>query len=550
MTRGRRALIGLAVFTVGVVIRTLPLYRSPLPRVIDGVGYAVSARRTVATGTLPFPGMATDQIGFTAWLAAVHAVTGVPARFVAQPAVALAGASEGLLAAGIVVTVLDERGWQASTATGAGLLAGLLVAIEGPVFRRILAVDEQTLGLVLVPAVTVAVWRAITAGSRPYAWLGIAGPILLVIAPLHNLEGILVGSVLVLLTVAAAVRSPAGARTVPAVGLVVGFWVYLVAYHLGAAALTPLVIVQHDRFTSRLGLVGAWVVAAALAVAWWETTTDRSRRLAWFLAIAGPLGVVVANVLRPVFPGTTTTPRPLLLALVPVGVLGIVAVGGARRSPVDRDGTALLALFAGGLAFVGFALTAELTPAYLATAYRAQTFYHFPLLVFAALGGVALARSIDRRTVRRAGWVVPIGLVVLAAMTVPVTDTVLETVSFKATVTPAEFAATGFAVSHLPGPWAGDRPTIAVAGILDGAARGQAAPVETWARDGKPPPGCPTLARASWTTIGVPSGLPRPPTRVASGAYDRWRHASNVVYATAGPDPITIVVPRGDASEC
>ncbi len=625
MTDRRGPLLAATVFAVAVAARTLPLYRSPLPFNPDGLAHAANARATAATGSLPLSRLATDDLLFTAFLSTAAEATGVRPLLVAQPVVAVVGAATCLLAAALAGRCARRSSSRLAGPRLAAGTAGLVLAVEGLYLHRSMPVDEQTLGLLLVPVLAVAYRRWLDGGRR---WGLVAAVVAVAVPPLHNLDGVVAALTLTALVAATAsvrwrargdigaqagnelqtgvgsrtgvgARTDVGPRTDPrartsapapawtarrllrAVLPVAAFWVYVAGYHVAVAQWTPARLTQAARVTAVPGLVVAWAVLMVAAAAWVAGRPDRTRRLA-AVAFLGPFALLAANALGPVVPGTPATSSVLVVALLPLAVPVAAAVVGTTVADDDRSGPLLAALVGGPFALLGVALTAGLTPDYLATAYRVQPFVHLPLAALAGLGVAALAArgggnagagttdsGVDRAADAgsglgnpdsgpgnhhvRAGALVAVVLVASAA-SVPVAVGGLAVLPYKGVTTPGELAAAGFARTTVPGPVAVDDHLVR-AGRYHGPGPESAlvvggdlrqTPVREWLAGGAPPPRCPVLAQRSWTTTGAQL-WPAPPARLPPDAFDRWLTNRSVVYAGGGRDRIVLVVPRHGA---
>jgi hypothetical protein len=583
---GSAVRFGLAVVlivAVGVAMRSLPLFQSPLPFNPDGVlaaGWARSARRA---GALPLDSLAVDDLSFTAFLAVLSEMTGVRPQFVAQPTIAVIGTLPALLAVAIGRRLAVAWGLTGSTARNAGLLAGLLLAVEGLYLHRSMPVEDQTLGLFLVPLGVIAVYRGHR--RRTGAWY-VAGAVLLTsIPPLHNLDTVIAATALVVLAVAARAGSPSSVR--PLATIAIGFAVLAAGYNLVTAALTPAGIVQSARLLDFPGLFLAWVVLSGLTVAWAGRRNRRTGRWVVATVLGSWFALLLANAFRSVFPGTPATSRLLTYGLLPLVVpvaLGTWVV--PAWSDPDTEGPVFWALFGGVVATIGFSLTAALTPEYVTTIYRTQTFLHLPVLVSAGVGTASLVRWVhvrvqadpvdsggpssrpavsqpsgddrripDRPTVARFVGAAVVVLVIASVLaSVPIAIGGLDVLPYKGVTTPAELSAAGFAATHANGSWAGDDHVIRIAPYHEShadPAAGTRQPVYRWLHDGGAPPRCPTVSQRSWTTTGA-QFYPAPPARLGAARYERALRTRHLVYVATGRDPIVVTIAKhtGPASGC
>ena len=541
-----------SVFTVGVAIRLLPLYWSPLPYNPDGIIAAGLTRVTLRTGQLPMARMATDDFLFTSFLTLVSQMTGHPPLYIAQPAIALVGTAPCLLVVAVARRMGRQRGWSVRDAGRAGVLGALLLAVNGVYLIRSLPVDEQTLGLFLVPLAVVSAYMTIQTGQG--RWWVMTGLLLLVLPPLHNLDSMVTAIALIGLLALVSVRSDRR-NVVLAAGLLVGgFWGYFYGYNVLVEAFTPARIIQQARITAVPGLLLAWLVASAFVVAWLQTARTRALQgllLAFFSVLFALLG---ANALLPIFPSTRSTPLFFLFVALPLLFPIILASWDFPRAIRETTASAVLvALTASVSALIGLSLTANLTPEYFDTALRSQTFLHFPLAVLVGIAAfAALARfsTPQPRFVRR-GFLIT--LVLCAAVSIPVAFAGLEVFTYKAVTTPAELSGTEFATEHVSGAWAADdhiarmapyfhsgpQPPITARGSGSG---GNRKAVYTWLQGG-PPPACPTMAQQSWMATGAQL-YPTRPQRLSRERFEQWTTHNHVVYRSASSDSLALVVPR------
>lgn len=538
--RTRWVIAVVAITAVAVALRYGPLYRSPLPFNPDGVIAARLAEDTVGNGRFPLARMAVDDLGFVGFLAIVGAVTGLDVLYVAQPVSGLVGAGPVLLVIPITARLARTHGWSPRRVRSASLLAGGLLAVEGLYLHRSMPTDEQTLGLLLVPVAVIAVWRAVRRGRRRWAYVAI--PVLLVLPPVHNLDSVVLGlalTVLVVLGATAATSRRAVAGLFIACGL---FWLYTFGYFHAVEALTPATIIQADRLTAIPGLFLAWIVLAALAARWFATLRTRAQR-SLLLAVFGFMFLTVfVNAVEPVFPGTPTTAWLLLLLLAPLVLIAWLAAWATPlASRLDTDGPVVLGLAASPLALVGVSLTAALTPEYLATAYRAQTFLHFSVVILAGLGTVYVLDGplpAKRPTLRA----VTVALVLFsAAASIPVAFAGLELLPYKGVTTPAELGAAGFGATYAAGPWAADDHIARISPYHQANTEARRGPAYTWLAGG-PAPYCLLVSQRSWTTSGA-QFYPEPPVAIAPTTYRALLERRHVVYGAASRDPLAGSLP-------
>jgi len=547
----RRTLAALtAVFAIGVALRALPLWQSPLPFNPDGLVHARNAHRTVRTGRFPLSIMATDDLGFGALLAVAQSVTGVRSVALGQPLIAAIGTVPALVAGALAARTSRQLGLAPGRARFAGLLATLLLAVEGIYLYRSMPVDEQTPGLSLLAIAVVAVVAALWSDDR--RWFLVALPALLVIPPLHNLEGFVLGlTLLVLAGLAALPWTRSRARAPAALALAVGFWAYFAAYNVGLARLTPARIIQTGRLTAAPGLLVAWLILCLAVVALVSRSRPRSQRALLAVPFLALFALLAVNAVSPVFPGTPATARGTLLPALPLLVPILAAVWAypfLRRAP--EANVATVALTVGPLALVGFALSAALTPAYLDTAVRTHWFLHLPVLALAAVGCAVAFRSVvpDRQQVRT---LVVCALVVTVAVSIPVAFAGLSLHPYKGVTTTGEFAASTFAHEHIDGSWTSDNHLVRITNYHSTDISGTETTLYDWITNpDAPPPNCPVVTKESWVTVGA-QFFPRPPAMVASDRFRSLHHRAHRVYHGGSTQTLTVLAPRRmSTSQC
>lgn len=549
LTRRRFALALAAVLSIGVALRALPLWQSPLPFNPDGIIHARNAEITVRTGEIPLAmdGVFADDLAFASFLATLELLTGVGSLRVSQPVIAVVGTIPALLAVVLARRFGRELGWSRRSIRAAGLLAGALLAFEGMYLYRSMPVDEQTAGLVVVPLAVLAVVYGLWTDDR--RWLVVAIPLLVSIPPLHNLESVLVGLSLAALAGHAAV-TPGRRRTtaVAAGALAVGFWVFLAAYNTGVESFTPTGATQNERVTERPGLLLAWVVFAVTGVAWFGRMRDRTQRvvlLAPFLVLFGLLSV---NATIPVFPGLSETPLSFLLPTLALVLPVVVACWGypvAARPSASR--AVLVGLFAGPLTMLGFVLSADLTPVYFATGTRTHWFLHLPVMGLAAAGAVVVFR--ERLPGRKPARVALAGVLVCSVVvSVPIAFGGLSVYSYQGVTTPGEFSASTFAHERVPGTWASDDHLVRISQYHPPNGSGTTAPVYSWVHDpDAPPPDCAVVTKDSWSTVGA-QFYPRPPASLDRGRLDGLDRTHDRVYHGGSTDGIRLFRPTSVAT--
>lgn len=526
-----------AVFVLAVALRLGPLYWSRLPFNPDGVVYAGDAHRTIASGTLSLSGLPTDSIGYTGLIVAASELLGVEPLYVAQPVSAIVGATTVVVAMAITWRIASAREWSSAACRHATIVAGLLLAVEGIYLQRSMPTDEQTLGLLLVPVFAIAAHRAI--GTRHHRWTAVAVGIFLALPPLHNLDAVVAALTLSVLLTLAVLRTPTGRRAIVAVALGLSAWSWAVGYHVLAATVTPMVIIQTGSLSAGPGLYLAWIVVVLLGTGWFVTTSDRGKRwvltgtvLAWF-------GIFALNAVVPIYPATSTTPTVLLVLLSPLAIPVVfagIAIPAATRSVGSAPAGPVVGLIAATLVLVGFSLTAGLTPDDLGLLWRSHLFVHLPLMALAGIGLAWVDRRVDGRTLR-----VALTVVVLCSALVgtPVAYMGLDVLTYKGVTTSAEYEATAFAATEFD-RWTTDDHLVRVARYHEGDA--SRLPAIEWIQGG-PPPACPTLGQRSWTTTGAQL-FPRSPIIVDQTRYYQLQANNSVVYRSTTNDPLTVIVPR------
>ncbi|WEL20583.1 hypothetical protein [Halorhabdus sp. BNX81] len=543
-----------AVFSVAVALRMGPLYRSPLPFNPDGIVYAGLVRETISTGSLPIDGLPADSVHFTAMLALWETVVGHPARYLSQPMIAIVGAVPSLVGAVFAHRLTGRFAWSLSERRLAGLLAGVLLAVDGVYLHRSMPVDEQTIGLLVVPLAALVLARSVQTANR--RWYLVLGMLLLSLPPLHNLDSVVALFVLVLFVVVRRLS----ARNLGVGSLIaVVFLGYFVGYSWGIPAFTPATVIQSQRVSYAPGLLLAWLLLVGLVLARFARLGSRTQRLLLSGAFASFVVIAAVNAVQPVFPGMGTTPETVVLLvaplLVPLTIAAWAVPLGDRSAP---EWVALLALLGAGFAIAGMSFTAALTPEYYNTAYRVQTFLHLPIAVFTAVGtGTLLRRAAV--SVSSPSWrqvlttVMVVGVVGCMALSIPVAFGGLEYLPYKGVTTAGEFDAATFSVSSLP-EWASDDHISRVSRYFTphssgaNAAVRRVTPVFDWITGG-PPPDCPTVVQSSWTTTGA-QVFPQQPVVIDPSRLSTFLQVNDRIYSNSAPDPITIVRPPGPSKTC
>jgi len=551
-TARRFALALGTIAAVGFALRALPLWQSPLPFNPDGLYHARNAGHAVATGRLPLELVAIDDLGFGTLLALAALLTGERTLYIAQPFVAVVGTLPAVFGALLARRTSRRLGHGPSRMSVAGLVAGAFLAVGGVYLYRSMPVDEQTVGLGLVPLSLGAAVAYVWSGDR--RWLVIAGPPLAILPSIHNLDSTVVGLSLVAVVALAVVRRPGRrsisgrssgrGRTVRALGIATAYWLWFTTYMVAAPRFTPASVIQSQRVTAAPGLLVAWVVVGIAVVILFARLRTRAQRVALFAPFLCLFLLVAVNAVVPVFPGTSrTTPGvfgPVSGLIVPV----VVAIWGAPLVLGDDGNRAVfVALFTGPLTFVGFALSASLAPVYLETAIRTHWFLYVPV---AALTGTAVAilfeGQLQRRRTLRVGLVVL--LIAAVAISVPTAFGGLAVHNYKGVTTTGEFAASTFAVDHATTTWASDDHLVRITRYRTTGTTGTVGPVYDWAHETDAgPPDCPVLVDSSWTTVGA-QFFPRAPRSVTTERLAAFERGSNTVYAGGSVDRIALLVPQ------
>lgn len=545
----RRFVLGLlATLSLALALRALPLYWSPHVATLDGFAYVADAEATIAHGSIPLAGFRAEDFVFTSFAAVASSVLGVEPLFALQPLMAPVGATAVL--AGIALVYRCRDGVVSRRrARLAALLAGVLLAVSGIYLRRTLVPDSDILAHVFVPLLAIAWYRLLWTGRR--AWGVVAGVFLIAFPLVHTLSTLVAALTVTGVTVAAVVAGRSWRRVAVGATAVAAFWAYVAGYYVFAGA-NPLVTVSYvDRVTSSPGLFVAWVVVLIAGIAWFGTTSARSRQAVMAVPFAIALLALGVNQVTTVFPGTIPTPPGLL----PLMALNLVMIAFAVRAwktvPPRGAVVVVVSLLAAPVVIMYFALTASLGPEYFATALRSHTFVYLPLLALAAIAAATVASNgvgaTDRLAgpagvVRRAGLggVLAVVLVASVAGTAPLAYVALDTMTHPGSTTTAEFEATGFAGGHATEGVATDHALSRIVGHYHPGSAG-VAPTRQWLRGG-PPPDRPALSRESWTTTGA-HFFPGAPLTIPRDRYDGAIQCRHGVYATTTRDSLTLTLP-------
>jgi len=540
-------LVGAAVLAVAAAARTVPLYWSPLPHVLDGFAHAGAARETLAAGRLPLgPDLRADLLVVTVLTATASLVVGEAPLDTIQPALSLAGAAVPLVGVAFTRRLGADLGWPARRVRAAALACGLLLAVQGLFLRHTSIPDPEPLGQLFAFLAVLSLHRLLTGGSR--RWAVPLAALLGLFPVLHTFSTLNAALGLTALVGAELARRPTRRTAVVGGGVVAAFWALVAGYYGVVGRLGVLSVAYTGRVRSHPGLFLAWVVVLVVGVGWYQLVATRTRRA----VLAGPFALLFAlvgvNAVRPVFPGTIPSP-PAVVALV--ALLAVpAAFAGHGLFALDRrreTASVVTATLAAPLALVLFALTADLTPEFFATAIRGQAFLHVPVFVLVGLSAAAVAGrtgGLARRRGVRAALLAALAVATLA--TAPLAFVALDTLEYPATTPESEFAAVGHASTHTAGGWTTDHGPTRVGRTTFGADAG-VGPTRTWLRGG-PPPACPMLSFAGWTTDGA-TFWPAAPATTDRRRYRATLDGRNVVYAVDGRKAATLSLPR-DSGEC
>ena len=544
---GRRGLVIVTLLAIATLARVVPLYWSPHPATLDGFQYAWFAREALATGSYPIGEFRADSFVYTGLAAVVSGVAGVAPLRSIQPLSSLIGVGGVVVGVAVARRIAAEYGWSRRRVTSAAVAAGFVLALDGIYLRRTMVADEEVMSYVLWPLAVVALhlWLA---GRRPARWGVVAGILLVTLPVLHIFSTFVAGLSVVALVAVHVVRNP-DTRTVLGGGAVVAaFWLYFGGYYHIATS-TALTVAYVDRVTAFPGLFLAWVILLVVGAAWLWTTDSRLRALVFLVPVGAFYAITTANVFVSVYPGTPLTPVGVLVPVV--ALLGpVLAAGyGLTRLSTTRPGSAVVvALLAAPLALVGFSLTASLTPEYVNTAIRGQTFGHLPVAILAGLvlSGLVARRpspvlDIEPGTGRTVVRYLLVGLVLVSVVgSLPFAYLTLDTGTYPATTFDSEFRGVGFVATHTQGPWATDH-SLSRVGILYFRSDASPAPTASWLSGGASPR-CPVVSQESWTSTGAHL-FPFAPDTVSPSTYDAWLSERSVVYANTGRDPVTVSLP-------
>jgi hypothetical protein len=357
-------LAGLAVFTVAAAMRTIPLYWSPLPHVLDGFAHAAHARATVATGHLPIgPGLRADLLVVTTFTAAASIVIGGTPLSVIQPLLSLAGAAVPLVGMAVARRLAVDLGWPTRRVRAAALATGLLLAVQGLFLRHTSIPDPEPLGQLFAFLAVLSLHRLLNRPAEARRW-AVPLAVLLVSFPiLHKFSTFNAALGVTALAGAEIARRPSRRTAGLGVAVAAAFWTAFVAYYELVERFGVLGVAYVSQVRSNPGLFVGWVVVLLVAVAWYGATSTRTRRVLLYAPVGLMFGLVGVNAVRPVFPGTIRS-EPAVVAGVALLAVPVAFAGYAIDALEDRYETATLVtgLLAAPVVVALFALTAPLTP--------------------------------------------------------------------------------------------------------------------------------------------------------------------------------------------
>ena len=542
-------LVGLAVFAVAAAMRTIPLYWSPLPHVLDGFAHAGRAQETLAAGQVPISSdLRADLLVITSLTATASLITGETPLYVIQPTMSLAGAAVPLAGMAFTRRLGADLGWPGRKVRVAVLACGMLLAVQGLFLRHTSIPDPEPIGQLFAFLAALSLHRLLVRREAG-RWTVPLVVLLLLFPILHTFSTFNAALGLTALVGAELARRPTGRTALLGGGVVGGFWALFVGYYEFVERTGILGVQYVGRVRSHPGLFVGWVVVMLVGVALYQSISTRARRALFF----GPFGLLFAlvgvNIVRPVFPGTIASP-PVVMLLVSFLFVPVAFAGYGLFALSQRYETASLvvALLAAPLVVIYFALTASLTPDFFATAIRGQAFLHVPAFALIGLATASVAWRAEGLTAPRA---VRAGLLAVLAvstlLTVPIAFVALDTVEYPATYDESEFAAVGHTATHVNGAWTTDHGPKRIAGTtFDGGA--SMGPSRTWLGGG-PPPGCAMLSFDGWVTDGA-NFWPASPESTDRTRYETTLSERNVVYTANGHESIALSVPTEASQGC
>lgn len=549
--RSRYRLLAItACFGLAIGTRLFPLWWSPLPATLDGLVYAAHGRAVVTAGSLSLAGFRADAIASTLLVAMASLVTDHAPLTLVQPLYGIIGAGGVLVGAAFARRLGQSLGWPSQHTARAAVLAAFALAVDGVFVRRTGVPDDDAITLITIPLIVFAAHQSVQR-ERP-AWLVVLGVLLFALPLTHTFSTLIAALVLIGYVSGAIVGRPLVRSRLQVTGVLVAFCTYFVGYYTWAGS-TQLTVPYVDRVQSAFGLFLAWLIILVIVVPWFQRTTPRARRVLAGAPLVVVFAAIVINTQVTIFPGTAATPRIVLLLVLPLAIPAIYgAIGAPLLSGDGRIEPVLVALFVGPVVMILFSFTAGLTPEYFATALRAQTHIHLPLLVVAA-GVVArleqpvpLVPSRPATVSKYIRPVVAVVFVVALIATLPVAYVNLDTGSYPSTTTESEFAVGTFSVDYLTGQWTSSHTQVRIPGNYYRNSGGTVSPTAQWLQGG-PPPTCSLISQQSWTTTGAHL-FPAAPATISEGRYKRTLRDRNQIYSVGGYDPMAITLPRMSAT--
>ena len=537
-------LVGLAVFAVAAAARTVPLYWSPLPHVLDGFAHAGHARATLAAGHVPIStDLRADLLVITSLTATASLVTGEAPLYVIQPMTSVAGAAVPLVGVALTRRLGEDLGWPTREVRGAALACGLLLAVQGLFLRHTSIPDPEPLGQLFAFLAVISLHRLLVRREATVRWAAVLALLLLLFPILHKFSTFNAALGVTALSGAELARRPKGRTAAIGGGVSALFWGLFVAYYELVERFGVLGVSYVGRVRSHPGLFVSWLVVLVVGVAWYQRVSTRTRRGLFFVPLSLLFALVAVNVVRPVFPGTIRS-QPEITLLVSLLFVPVVFAGYGLFALSRRYETAsvVTALLAGPLVVIYFALTADLTPEFFATAIRGQAFLHVPAFVLVGLAAAGIASRTSGRTERRGVRAALLGtLAVSTLLTAPLAFVALDTLDYPGTTAESELEAVEHTAAHAEGPWTTDHGPMRVGRTTFGADAGMV-PTRTWLRGG-PPPDCPMLSFSGWVSNGA-NFWPASPERTDVGRYDRTLAGRNVVYSGGERESVVLSAPR------
>jgi hypothetical protein len=546
MRRRSYALIVAAVFAIALATRTIPLYWSPLPSTLDGFEYVGVARDTISAGVYPYsPELRADFFVVALLTAVASLITGEAPVYTIQPMLSVVGASTVIVGLLLAHRLGHELRWSARRVRVAVLITGGLLSVQGLFLRRTMEPDSEVISILFALLAVVALHRLLLTSDTRWAV-----PLLLLLGsfPVLHFFGTFNAAVgLTSVFALAIVRRPTRRTLVVGGTAVGGFWLYFILFYETVSRFGILEVGYVSQVKSHPGLFVAWILALVLGAAWYQQATNKIKRGIFLAPLVALFGVVLVNVVQPIYPGTIQSP-PAVAGLISLLVVPVVFAGYATPALSVRydHSVPVLAMIAAPLVIIYFSLTASLTPDFFATGMRAQTFMHVPVFVLVGLGAAGLFHQRAHCSVPWKGirTMAITALVVCTLLTMPLAFVSLDTVHYPATTTESEFEATGFVSDHVSETWATQHGPNRIAGLYFGNAEGTTAPTREWLVGGAEP-ACPVLSYESWTTHGAYL-WPTQPQTISSEAYESFLTSRNLAYTSSGRDPLAVTIPRTD----